>query len=244
MRISIITVCLNSEVTIKRTIESVLAQTFDDFEYLIIDGASTDKTLMIVDKYRDSFNARNIPYYIYSEKDNGIYDAMNKGIKKAKGEIIGILNSDDWYEPTALETIARLYERDRFDVCMCSLYLWRKRRKIVKKPRVRTFKTTRDLCHPSMFVTRDTYKCIGVYNKKFFYSDLDFWLRTFRHNVKMTVSKDVITNYTIGGVSNQKTFSKMGMRMRDRYRIYRYNHYSRFYFFECVLIEVAKLILA
>ena len=82
MRISIITVCLNSEVTIKRTIESVLTQTFDDFEYLIIDGASTDKTLMIVDKYRDSFNARNIPYYIYSEKDNGIYDAMNKGIKK------------------------------------------------------------------------------------------------------------------------------------------------------------------
>ena len=89
MKISVITVCYNSENVIERTIQSVVNQTFDDFEYIIIDGASTDKTLEIVDKYRDKISK------IISEKDNGIYDAMNKGISNASGDYIMFLNADD-----------------------------------------------------------------------------------------------------------------------------------------------------
>jgi len=222
----------------------VANQTSDNFEYLIIDGASTDGTMEILNEYKSRFADRNIPYSICSEKDKGIYDAMDKGIRRARGEIIGIINSDDWYEPTAVDTVVKLYGREHFDICMASLYLWQGGSKRRKVPRIRRFKTSRDLCHPSMFVTKETYKHIGVYSRRLFYGDLDFWLRAFKRDVKITVLDEVVANYTIGGVSNQKSISKMFMRIRERYKAYRHNDYSRFYYFESVFIEVAKLILA
>src|SRR4051812_3706421 len=91
MVVSIITVCYNSGNTLRQTVESVLNQTYPDIEYIIIDGGSTDGTVDIIKEYA----GRGILYL--SEHDNGIYDAMNKGIKKASGDIIGILNSDDVY---------------------------------------------------------------------------------------------------------------------------------------------------
>jgi glycosyltransferase involved in cell wall biosynthesis len=91
MKISIVTVCRNSEATIRSTIESVLAQTYSDIEYIIVDGASTDNTLSIVNEYRGRIHR------IISEPDNGIYDAMNKGIKISTGDYLGILNSDDFF---------------------------------------------------------------------------------------------------------------------------------------------------
>ena len=103
MLVTVITPCYNSEKTIRRTIESVLNQTYKDIEYLIIDGASTDKTVEIAKSYEAAFEGR---MHIYSEKDEGIYYAMNKGIGLAKGEIIGIVNSDDYYEPEAVAKIA------------------------------------------------------------------------------------------------------------------------------------------
>lgn len=242
MRMSVITVCYNSETTIQRTIESVLHQTASDFEYLIIDGASSDRTLLIADRYKAQFAARNIPYRIYSEKDRGMYDAMNKGIRKARGEIIGIVNSDDFYEPDAVETVIRINDREHFDICMCSLYLWQKDKKRIKRPGIRNYKTSRDFCHPSMFVTRETYRRIGMYSRKLFYADFDFWLRAFRRNVRITVSDAIVTNYVTGGISNQKDVLKMMMRIRERYRVYRNHNYSNLYFFESVFIETMKMI--
>ena len=90
MKFSIITVCFNSESTLEQTIQSVLNQTFKDIEYLVIDGGSTDGTLAILNKYKEHLK-------FISEKDAGIYDAMNKGLKMAKGEIIGMIGSDDFY---------------------------------------------------------------------------------------------------------------------------------------------------
>ena len=92
MKVSIITVCYNSSETIEDTIKSVLSQDYYDIEYILIDGGSTDSTLDIINKYRDSITT------IISEPDKGIYDAMNKRITNATGEIVGILNSDDFYE--------------------------------------------------------------------------------------------------------------------------------------------------
>lgn len=113
MKISIITASYNSERTIADTIESVLAQTYKDIEYLIVDGASTDKTMEIARSYEIRFNGR---MRIISEPDKGIYDAMNKGIAMATGDIVGILNSDDFYkDPDVLASISKAFEDNDVD---------------------------------------------------------------------------------------------------------------------------------
>ena len=98
-KISIITVCFNSQKTIGRTFDSVLRQTYPNIEYLVIDGQSTDGTTDIIREYEPLFQGR---MKWVSEKDEGIYDAMNKGIRMATGDLIGILNSDDYYEDNAV----------------------------------------------------------------------------------------------------------------------------------------------
>lgn len=108
MTISIITATYNSGATLRDTIESVLAQTYEDIEYIVVDGASRDNTLDIIREYEPRFGGR---MRWISEKDKGLYDAMNKGIAMATGEVVGILNSDDFYtSPKILETVARKIE--------------------------------------------------------------------------------------------------------------------------------------
>ena len=96
MLVSIITVCYNSAQTIHKAIESVLNQTYSNIEYTIVDGLSKDNTMEIAESYADAFREKGYTFRIVSEKDNGIYDAMNKGIRMASGELIGMINSDDW----------------------------------------------------------------------------------------------------------------------------------------------------
>ena len=116
MKISIITATYNSEKTLKDTLESVLKQTYTDYEHIIIDGLSKDSTMEIVKEYEPKYNGKL--RYI-SEKDSGIYDAMNKGIKMAEGEVIGLLNSDDIYaHENVLKEIAECFEKEN---CMRNL---------------------------------------------------------------------------------------------------------------------------
>lgn len=103
--LSIVTVCYNSEKTIRDTLNSILKQDIESLEYIIIDGGSTDETLMIIDSYKELFLNKNIVFKLISEPDKGIYDAMNKGIRIASGDYIGFINSDDWYENEILKTL-------------------------------------------------------------------------------------------------------------------------------------------
>ena len=105
-KISVITVCYNSKKTIEDTIKSVLNQTYQNYEYIIIDGCSTDGTIDLVKSYIPKFNGR---LTFISEPDKGIYNAMNKGIRKATGDLICLLNSDDYYELDAFETMNANY---------------------------------------------------------------------------------------------------------------------------------------
>ena len=109
---SVITITYNSEMTVERTLKSVLAQTFKDFEYIIVDGASKDGTMDIVRKYEPLFEGR---MKWKSEPDKGIYNAMNKGIMRSTGEIIGIVNSDDWLEPNTLQILVDEISKDDSD---------------------------------------------------------------------------------------------------------------------------------
>ncbi len=111
MKISIITVCFNSSKTIEKTFQSILNQTYTNIEHIVIDGGSSDSTVDIIKKYKKSI-ARFV-----SEPDKGLYDAMNKGIKLASGDIVGILNSDDIYtDKKVLENVARFHENNNIEV--------------------------------------------------------------------------------------------------------------------------------
>ena len=103
--ISIITVCYNSENTIKKTIESIINQTYKNIEYIVIEGKSTDRTLEVINEYKDKISK------ITSEKDGGIYDAFNKGLKLYTGDVIGFVNSDDVLTPNAIEILVRYYNK-------------------------------------------------------------------------------------------------------------------------------------
>ena len=116
VRFSIVTPVYNGEAFIARTIQSVLDQTAPPFEYNIVDGGSTDRTVEICNSYQQQFAEKGIRYQVVSERDHGIYDGMNKGIRRSSGDFIGIINADDWYEKTALETMQRLYEKTHFDM--------------------------------------------------------------------------------------------------------------------------------
>ncbi len=112
MNISIITVCMNEEGSIKKTIESVLAQNYRDYEYIIKDGGSTDGTLKIADSYRDRFSEKGVSYRIISEKDEGLYDAMNKSVRQAQGKWINFMNAGDCFYSKA--TLSDIFKKSNY----------------------------------------------------------------------------------------------------------------------------------
>jgi len=206
MRVSIITVCYNSEETIKDTIESVLSQNHDDVEYIIVDGGSTDGTLDIIYRYRDSIDK------VVSESDGGIYDAMNKGIEMATGDVIGILNSDDIYSsPSVLTLVSQEFINDNeLKLVYGSLVLC----EASDLSRVRRFYNCSNFkpwklrygwmpAHPASFFKAEVYKLYGNYSKQYHISsDYEFFVRTvFLNKIKIKYVDKVLVNMRLGGVS-------------------------------------------
>ncbi len=244
MKFSVITIAYNSEATIARTIEAVLAQTCSDLEYRIVDGASRDRTVEIAESYREAFREKGIDYHIVSEPDNGIYHAMNKGIRLAAGDIIGIINSGDWYEPDALESVSKAYEEQEFDLLYADIRMHKSDgRCFIKKARQRRFETSRDWNHPTTFVKAQVYK-ENPFRELGIHDDYGFFLQVKKQGKKIVTIDKVLANFEMGGASNRKSLKAAGRRIMDRYRYcYRINGYSRWYFAECVLIEAAKMVL-
>lgn len=244
MKVSIITVAYNSEASIGHTIESVLGQTCPQIEYLIIDGKSRDNTVQVAESYRSALEARGISYRIVSEPDGGIYDAMNKGIRLAEGDIIGILNSDDWYEPDTVETVLKVFEREKCELMYANIRMHKADGStFIKKARLRSFETSRDWNHPTTFVQAGLYKK-NPFRNLGIHDDYGFFLQMKKQGRRIVVVDKVLADFRMGGASNHKSLKEAKKRISDRYRYcYRINGYSRWYLIECIAIEAAKMIL-
>lgn len=237
--VTIITVAYNCEKSISHAIESVLNQTYSPIEYIIVDGASTDNTLSVAQKYKEAFSSRNINYTIISEPDSGMYDALNKGVRLAKGSLIGNVNSDDWYESTAVETMVSLYEKSPYDLAWGSINVHTNSGIKVKKARLSRIWTTSGFCHPGMFGTKDTemafpYACLDIDD------DFDMVTRVYLAGRKIAVTDSIVSNYVFGGMSTKKSVRKMIKRIKMKYTTYRRNGMSPLYWFYCVAMEVYK----
>lgn len=201
-KVSIITVCKNSEATIRETIESVLHQTYRNIEYIIVDGGSTDGTLDIVKEYIPLFQGR-LRYV--SEKDKGIYDAMNKGIKMSGGCLIGIINSDDYYEETAVEKAVQRYCEGKEQVIYGYVGLVSGNNRV--KIQTPSHKNLRQcmIPHPTCFVSRKVYQKYGLFRTAFkLAADHEFMFRLYEKNVEFIQIPEVLANFRLGGASSSK----------------------------------------
>ncbi|PKQ45751.1 glycosyltransferase family 2 protein [Confluentibacter flavum] len=207
--VSIITVCYNSENTIKDTIESVLNQTYPHIEYIVIDGNSKDQTLNIIKSYEREFKEKSILFKWISEPDKGIYDAMNKGLKMASGELIGILNSDDWY---AINTVSEIIEiGHREDFCVISGKKTKVdanknvKQTVQNKKNIKKYiYKTMPLNHPATFAHKNVYKQIGDFNTDYRLSaDYDLIFRAFNAKAKFIFTDEVLVYMRNTGATHQ-----------------------------------------
>lgn len=214
--ISIITATFNSAKTLKDTIQSVLRQTNKDFEYLIIDGGSTDETIDIVKSYESEFSGR---LKWVSEKDQGIYDAMNKGIKMASGDVVGILNSDDYFtSDDILQTVADAFKCQEIDAIYGDIHFIRdgNPQKCIRYYSSRMFRPFWLRfgfmpAHPSFYCKREVYERAGGYRLDYAIgSDYDMMVRLFKQYkiVSCYINKDFVTMRT-GGASTRNVQSRL-----------------------------------
>ena len=201
MRISIITVSFNAVKTIEQTIKSVITQSYENIEYLIRDGQSTDGTGEIIQKYENTID------YFVSEPDEGIYDAMNKGLRKATGDVIGIINSDDWYEPDVISKIARVFKTTDAELVYGKIGIVNDKGDISISANEPLNQLWHSMVtpHPSVFVRREIYDKYGVFNTKFrIAADYELMLRFYIAGVKFRYMDMVTVNFRTGGVSSTR----------------------------------------
>lgn len=199
IKFSIITVTYNSSKTVEQAIKSVLEQSYKNFEYIIVDGASTDGTLEIIKQYVE----RDDRIRYISEPDKGIYDAMNKGIRMATGDTIALLNSDDYYEPDALKKIVeRIPETEKYVVYGMVRIL-----KDGKESMVILYSHNslpeRMLMHPACFVSKAVYKKYQYETSYRSAADYDLFIRLYQDkSIEFIPVYDVIADFRLGGMSS------------------------------------------
>ena len=242
IKVTIITVAYNCAETIATAIESVLNQTYQNIEYLVIDGLSKDNTAQIAKAYIPKFSEKGMVMKVVSEADNGMYDALNKGIAMATGELVGNINADDWYESIAVEKMVELYKKENYDLAWADLRIIKPSGNMIKKARVGGLKTTTGFCHPTMFSKKEAllelpYACEQMDD------DFEMILRAYKSGKRIVTLNEVLANYRFGGMSTKKSIKDSVKRVKMKYATYKKHGYSPLYWFYCVAIETAKYIL-
>ena len=248
--VTVLTVSFNAEATIARTIESIIAQTYENIEYIVIDGASRDSTAMIARSYVERFNA--VPgrsMRVISEPDKGMYDALNKGARMASGVIVGQINADDWYEPDAVKTMAELYEREKYNVGWGTVRLHTGKGKIIKHAKLpKWLWTTMGWHHTTQFTEKEVllqhpYVCENT-SDEFPGDDWEFLTWCYVNGKKFSVTDEIITNFSFGGMSTKKSLKDVMKRLKSLYAPYKKYGLSKFYWFHRLCYEMLKYIMA
>ncbi|GAB4523535.1 MAG: hypothetical protein Tsb0014_01190 [Pleurocapsa sp.] len=221
-KISIITVVFNSAAYLRGTIESVLNQSYPNYEYIIIDGGSTDGTIEIIKEYEHRLD------YWLSQSDRGIYDAMNKGIKLAQGQIIGILNSGDFYTSNALAEVVALAaesEESKYLVITGAMYRFDEQtgikfeQKRTEADLERNINLGMPINHPATFITKNVYEKIGCFNPEFkICGDHDLIFRVYHSQLVDFIFTDhPLASMSMGGVS--ETLDSLWIRAKEKIKI-------------------------
>ncbi len=201
MKVSIITVSFNSDKTIEQTIQSVIGQTYSNIEYIIVDGGSTDGTMGIVKKYQDNIE------YVVSEPDNGIYDAMNKGLKIATGDIIGIINSDDWYDIQTVQKAVSCFQKYNSDILYGDcIYVYENGNHLrnLKYP-LESLWYLMVTPHPTVFVRKEIYQKYGVFDENYrMAADYELMLRFYSAGVSFHYLEYDMAYFRSGGASTKQ----------------------------------------
>ena len=231
--ISIITVVKNGEETIEKCINSVLNQNYKNIEYIIIDGNSSDNTMSIINKYKEKISL------VLSENDKGIWDAMNKGIKLAKGEIIGFLNCDDFYYENSFKTVNNYF--NNFDIDF--LFGTVKKYKIIHgfNPNIIKWSFGFYTSHSvGFFIKTKEHKKVGFYNSNYLSADLDFFYKmitNFNLNGLPTKKNEILGEFKKGGFSSKVNYID---HLKDLNKIRIDNNQSKFFVMFLYLIKIVK----
>ena len=225
MRVSIITICYNREATIGKAIESVLIQDYPNIEYIVIDGNSKDGTVAIVQSYADKISQ------FISEPDNGMYDALNKGLQLATGDIIGLMHSDDeFYDATVVSQIVSAFKNNpnTDGVYGDGIYVSNDAQERLIRNRIggeyslKKIKSGWLPLHPTVYLKKSTIKKCGYYDLGFkIASDTEFLLRyLYKYQIKMTYLNTYIVKMRMGGLST--SYKRAFEVLMEDYRIYKY----------------------
>ena len=225
MKISIITITYNSAKSLQRAIDSIQRQTYADIEHVIIDGASKDGTRELIESYARQY--KNVRWL--SEPDEGIYNALNKGIRMATGDIIGFLHSDDvLYSSDSIAHIANAFETSEANVVYGDLQ-YCKGNKVVRRWRSNAFHASSLKYgwmppHPTVYCRKEIYESVGLYDEWFRISaDYDMILRIFKAGYKVCYLPEVLVCMETGGASNKDTKARLSKTQED-YIVLKKNH--------------------
>ncbi len=231
--ISIITVVKNAENTIEKCIKSVLNQNYKNIQYIIIDGNSTDNTRKIIDKYKNKISL------IICEEDNGIWDAMNKGVKLAEGEILGFINADDIYYENSLKIVNKYFVEENIDFLFGTV----KKYKLMHgyNPSVIKWSFGFYTSHSvGFFIKTQKHKDVGFYNTKYLSADLDFFYKmivNFKLRGKSTKKEEILGEFGKGGFSSKINYIQ---HLKDLNQIRIDNKQNRVFVYFLYFIKIIK----
>jgi glycosyltransferase len=218
MKVSIITICYNNEKDLKPTIESVINQSYKNIEYIIVDGGSKDGTLRILSDYKENITT------LISEKDKGLYDAINKGINNATGDIVGLIHAGDRLDNNfVIKKIAFFFKNSNIDVSYGHSKIVDENDKIIrinKSPEYNKKNVSKGWMpsHQSIYIRRELFSDIGLYNLELHPdSDYEFFLRYFYfNNLKIQLLNEYIVKFSLGGVSSKNYSSRLSKESKNR----------------------------
>ena len=239
MKVSIITSCFNREATIGDAIESVLAQTYSDIEYIVVDGASKDRSLEIINRYKDRISQ------VKSESDRGMYEGVNKGLRLATGEIVGLMHSDDFFYSTqTVEHIVQLFEQTGADLVYGNgLFVDAENTgKVVRNWISGSYSKSKMRrgwlpLHPTVYVRKECLDRLGLYDESFKIAADSDWLIRYMYEGDLEVAylNEYIVKMRMGGLSTDP--DKMKQKWAEDLRMYRQHGFSPYWTLGCKILS-------